>query len=245
MATELGDLKNRKKATGRAFFQRSGESSLIDLGNVVMHKHDAKIDRTKLGTARKGYVQITHEEPAQIEERWSVKVDELVTEAVKLSLLATQGADTVQAPAAAQTETFTAVKLGNVLKCAKVNLSAVQVKKGATVLVAGTDYKLDAGAGLVSLLRGSPTIADGDNITVVYDVLAATLNNFTSRTELFVPGTFSLDEYDVNSEVPRMRHSFPAEIIVTDRGDNDGKKYNETTFEALATGTYTCQKRVD
>lgn len=48
------------------------------------------------------------------------------------------------------------------------NVSAVVVKKGATTLTLDTDYTVNAAAGSINILVGSPTITDGDTITIDY-----------------------------------------------------------------------------
>lgn len=54
------------------------------------------------------------------------------------------------------------------------NISAVTVNKGATVLVAGTDYAVDAAMGRIEILAGSVTVLEGDDLLVDYTAAAAT-----------------------------------------------------------------------
>jgi hypothetical protein len=53
------------------------------------------------------------------------------------------------------------------------NVSAVSVKKGATVGVLNTDYKVDLKSGMVEILEGG-AFAAGDDLTVTYTVAAGT-----------------------------------------------------------------------
>ena len=48
------------------------------------------------------------------------------------------------------------------------NVSAVVVKKGATTLTLNTDYTVNAAAGSINILTGSPVVTDGDSLTVDY-----------------------------------------------------------------------------
>lgn len=58
---------------------------------------------------------------------------------------------------------------GRSYKTVKRSISSVVVKKGATVLVLGTDYDIaDATLGLIHIREGSVTVSDGDALTVDY-----------------------------------------------------------------------------
>lgn len=50
----------------------------------------------------------------------------------------------------------------------KVNISSVVVKKGATTLVAGTDYNVDAAYGAIDFILGTNIIAGNNAVTVDY-----------------------------------------------------------------------------
>ena len=234
---ETGDFRSRKQTTGRLLFKRNGEFTYIDFGNVRMHKHEANIKRTQTATARKGYVEITHEQPNEIENRWTVGLDEELPALTRLDLLAGVHTDVSQDTGAAVTASFT-VKKGQVLDLGKRDVTITSVKVSTTAKVEGTDYTVDAKAGLITILRNG-SIADAATVDVVFDCAAVPLYQHVSGKELTVTGTVRFDEYDQNSDIPRATYTFTAQIIMSNRGDNDGKKNSEFEVQLLATGAMT------
>ncbi|MEW6306274.1 MAG: hypothetical protein AB1705_22635 [Verrucomicrobiota bacterium] len=243
MALNTGSYLTRKLVTGRLLFKRAGANTFMDFGNVVMHKQESSKETVKIKQARKGYVETIHERPIDIEHRWSVSLDEQLDDSLRLQLLATV-ASADQASAASQSESFTGVAKGNVIKLAKRNVSNVVVEVATVAKTLNVDYTLDAEAGLITILR-TGTIADASTVDVDYDAGAATIQRFTSNEELIVKGDALLDEYDQHSDLPRGRVSFSGQIMAKDYGDNDGKKASQFTVELLATGPITYDKRVD
>ncbi len=241
---ETGDIIYRKQATGKLLFKRNGESTAIDFGNVRMHKHTANVERTKTAVARKGYVEIVDERPAQIEHRWTVGLDEELPDLTRLQLLAGAGTTVSQGSGTAATESFTSVKKGQVIILAKQDVSNVEVEVATVAKTLGTDYTVDAKAGVITLLRGG-TIADAATVDVTYDHAAVETLEHKGNAELTVKGTAYFDEYDQHSELPRARYTFPAQVVVSNRGDNDGKKLSEFEVELLATGQIVRRGRVD
>jgi len=78
--------------------------------------------------------------------------------------------------------------LGKVVSLPHIKVSAVSVKDGATVLVAGTDYTLNADAGSIKFANTITGVTEGDALTVdytyatQYEVEALT----DSMTEMYV-----------------------------------------------------------
>lgn len=58
--------------------------------------------------------------------------------------------------------------------------TAFALKKGATTLVAGVDYVVNAQLGRVEILETSPTVQDGDMLAVTYTVAASTRTRIIS-----------------------------------------------------------------
>lgn len=243
MAIETGNALTAKKVTGRLLFKKTGEVDYINLGNVTMHKLEANTEYTPVKRARKGYIETIDENMAEVENRFTVNVDEQLEDTIKLELFATKAAAN-QSSATDETEQFVGVKPGRVIKLAKVNVSNVVVEVTTVAKTLGTDYTVDLGAGEIVILRGG-TIADGATVDVTYDCAAQSLDRYTSMQEVKVEGVAILDEFDVKSEVPRGRYSFPAIIRMEDRGDSDGKKISEYGLNLLVTGAVTFDKRVD
>ena len=61
-------------------------------------------------------------------------------------------------------------------------VSAVTVKKGASTLVAGTDYVLDATLARITILDTSVTVSNGDDLTVDYTIDASTRQRVVSKS---------------------------------------------------------------
>lgn len=241
---EVGDFRTRKQCTGKLLFQRTGETTFINFGDVRTHKSDKQIARTKIMTARKGYVEVTHEQPNQIESRWTIGLNEETLSLVRLDLLSGIHTDATQSSATGSSETFSSVKAGGAIVLAKVNVTNVAVTVSSSPKVLGTDYTVDTAAGVVQLLKGG-SIADAANVVVTYDCAMTKLYKHVGNAELSVSGNARFDEYDQNSDIPRATYTFPAQIIVTNRGDNDGKKLSEFEVQLLATGTITRIGRED
>lgn len=74
----------------------------------------------------------------------------------------------------------TSVKKGRLYQTVKRGISAYAVKKGATVLVEGTDYEVqDATLGLIHILPTGVTLTDGDAVDIDY-----TCANITGLTRV-------------------------------------------------------------
>ena len=61
-------------------------------------------------------------------------------------------------------------------------IASVVVKKGVTVLVAGTDYVVDLDLARVTILDTSVTLSNGDDLTVDYTVSASSRKRIISRS---------------------------------------------------------------
>ena len=99
----------------------------------------------------------------------AINLNEYDPENLALALLGTT-ASLSQTTATVTAEALTtSVKKGRIYQTLKRNISAVSVKKGATVGVAGTDFEVeDATLGLIRILPTSSAFTDGDSLTVDY-----------------------------------------------------------------------------
>lgn len=240
---ETGNAKWRKKVTGQLLFKRSGAVDYVNFGNVRLHAQELTAERSKIMVARKGYVETVSEQVAQLERRFKVGLDEELPEVTRLDLLAAAHTATNQSSGTGATESFVGVKQGNVLVLAKQDVTAVVVEVATVAKTLGTDYTLDAKAGTITILRGG-TIAEGATVDVDYNHAAINYITHTTNGELRVAGDMLFLEFDQNSEIPRARWSATAEIILSNRGDNDGKKFSEFEAELLITGTLTKKELV-
>jgi hypothetical protein len=69
------------------------------------------------------------------------------------------------------------------------NVSGVTIVKGATPLVLGTDYTLDADSGGVTFLDSSATVNDGDDVVVTYDLAASAHNTVVTGASASINGS--------------------------------------------------------
>jgi len=103
------------------------------------------------------------------------------------------------------TETFTGVKLDRSYKIGissanpsgvlNVDPATFVAKVGATTLVAGTDYELDAKRGKLTLLEGATNVSDGNDVDITYDILAYTRSHIAAGSEQ-VEGALLYEEFN-------------------------------------------------
>lgn len=94
-------------------------------------------------------------------------------------------------------------------------VSAVTVKKGATTLVAGTDYVLDAALGSITILTTSSTVVDGDDLTVDYTIDASTRERVVSKSKT-IEGSL---RYVADNPSGTNRDFFMPYVKITPNGD--------------------------
>lgn len=86
---------------------------------------------------------------------------------------------------------------GKTIPLKYAGVSAVVVKKGATTLTLNTDYTVNAEAGSINILTGSPVITDGDSITIDYTHTGGEkirgLTNTGSNYSLYFEGKSKFD----------------------------------------------------
>jgi len=90
-----------------------------------------------------------------------------------------------------------------------------QLKKGATVLVHGTDYVLNAALGRVEILETSVTVLEGDLLTATYTVAAQTRNRVISGSTA-VKGALRYVAY--NPEGKQIDYYMPS-VTLSPNGD--------------------------
>ena len=107
-------------------------------------------------------------------------------------------------------------------------VSNVVVKKGATALVAGTDYEVNSDLGQVHVLEGG-SLVDGDEISVTYDVEAASREIIASGNKQIV-GAFRFISFNQRGK----QHDYYApKVILTPDGDISlkGKEFMSMKFK--------------
>lgn len=131
----------------------------------------------------------------QINRTGSITTDNIATENLALFILGSSATRTVAGASVVAEPINDVVKdrfyqLGtSSTNAAGVrNVSAVAVKKGATTLVAGTDYTLDATLGRIYIMPTSVTVIAGDDLTVDYTVGAYTIEEIKSGATATIDG---------------------------------------------------------
>lgn len=92
-------------------------------------------------------------------------LSEFDPENLALALLGTTAAFSQSSGTATDSAITGTVKKGYALDTGKRKITVTSVKKApATALVLGTDYSVDSDSGLITILPGSSTVADGDSL---------------------------------------------------------------------------------
>lgn len=108
-------------------------------------------------------------------------------------------------------------------------VSSVTVKKGATVLVADTDYSLDATLGRIKILTGSSTISDGDDLTVDYTRAANSRTRVATGASANIKGALRYISYNPEGE---QRDVYIPYALLTPNGDlaMKGEEWQQASF---------------
>jgi len=257
----IGIIAAREKLTGRLFFQRIGAAQ-VDLGNVLLVKQEPKIDRTQQLTAQKGFFRVTHEEVGKVDPRWSFKCDERSGPALRLLNLATE-TEVDQAAATNATMVLTPQNLdvgyvgfahGSITSLGILNLTALTVANSANSDLlfdspsngwgdpAWIGPWVDCGSGMITW-GFLPQFPSGTVFTATYSCVASTIKQYTLLSEAYARGIATVYLEDQNNVGPKEILTFPAEILTSDFGENDGQKFSDFTLTLLATGPVVAQER--
>jgi hypothetical protein len=237
MATNvnISDPITKKFTTGRLFFLPSGAvDGYIDFGNAVDYKHGPKVDYLEHDHSALGRKKLDLSLIKSHAEKKIFTLDEDTYDALVKLWLATQGSNFVQSSSGSQNVNVTAVA-GRVFDLGFQGVTVNTALSSTSVaLVAGTDYTLDPGSGMFTVLVGSAQLANTPwalNLAVlqITDATFVGLNNLLSR------GTFKYIEFDQFDPVPRNVETFSGQCEVTAWGDNKGDKFYEYTLEVLIT----------
>jgi len=95
----------------------------------------------------------------------ALTLDEFDPENVALALLGSASAFSQSSGTATDSAIPGTVKKGQWLDTGKLKITVTGVKKSpSTALVLGTDYEVDSDSGMIRILPGSSTVADGDSL---------------------------------------------------------------------------------
>lgn len=216
-AITLGHIEAHEKLTARLFVQPTGESGFIDCGNVADYKHaPEKQYRTRM-VAEGGFRRVNDEQLDTVHDRWEFTLDEMDAFNLRLLHLTKAPSGTSQAAVTAPigTATLTGVVKGRCYFIGAVGLSAVEVKKGVTTLGEGTDYTLDPGAGVLTVLPGSVTVTNGDDLSLTFGNAAVDFETYTGNSQPMFRGVVRFLESNQFSGVPLREITFTGVLSVT------------------------------
>lgn len=113
---------------------------------------------------------------------------------------------------------------GKTIPLKYANVSAVVVKKGATTCTLDTDYTVNAEAGSINILTGSPVITDGDEVTIDYTHTGGTkirgLTNTGSDYALYFEGKSKFDNLAQKAYINRVALEMAKQIALIGTGVN-------------------------
>lgn len=201
--------------TGKIIFKLSGLTEWKNLGDLEVVVHDPKVDRVDVIGSGKGSTSIRTKLPSRITQMYSATATEKTPELVELSLLASPAINTSQTLATAQAASFTA-NLRSALLLNAINVTSVVVKNSTNTVtyVAGTDYDLDAGNGIIEVIKGGG-ITIGATINVTFDRPAITRKAYTPNTKRIFEGDVKIHIQDGFSDDPVEVHTFYGQLFIS------------------------------
>ena len=251
----LGAPQTKKFTTGRLWWLPAGAADgYIDFGNVVDYKASPKRQRIEHLTSANGRKEADLSLVKSVSELKTFTLDEEFNQTLLLLALGTQHTNLVQ-PAALGVDSnlitsdnvnitadgtgmlLTAVinppLPGRAYSLALQDVTITSAKDGNNAnLVLGTDYALDAAAGMLTVLQAAPA----GPWTFTYTWIAVTDLVFSALDNLLTTGIFRFAEYDqFNLAVPLAVETFSGQCYIQAWGDNNGEKFYEFTLEILIT----------
>jgi hypothetical protein len=243
-AITLGHIEAHEKLTARLFVQPTGESGYVDCGNVADYKHTPEKQYKTRMVAEGGFRRVNDEQVDTVHDRWEFTLDEMDAFNHRLLHLAQSPSSVSQAAvtAPAGTASLTGITKGRCYFVGAVGLNTVVVKKGVTSLVEGTDYTIDPGAGVLTVLPGSVAVTDGDDLSLTFGNSAVTFESYTGNSQVLFRGSVRILEANQFSGVPLREIGFTGVLSVTAWPEQSGE-FGKYTVRATATGTPTIKRR--
>jgi hypothetical protein len=234
---QIGSVLSRRKVTGRLYIaDLATPTQFFDMGNVVLTKEEPKITRAQMKTAMKGYTMVTHEEPGEVDWRWSMTLDEHANALLALKALSAAPTTVTQEANVGADWSVSSASPGYSYYVGGVGLTAFTM---ATYTL-NTDYTIDLGSGMLTILA-TGTIAASTALSGTLTSPALVFSQTVVLSRTFWPVQVRLHTFDQNTLIPRDIYLFAGEVAVTDWGQHDGSKWNETKVELLATSAPTVQ----
>ena len=148
----------------------------------------------------------------------------------------------MQASAVATPLNLASVNVGRSYRFGKREVANVLVKVGAATMVRDLDYQLDTDKGVLTVMDGGG-IADASALTITFDCAAVTMKTVLPYTQLSRYGFLRIYAEDSKSGNPREEHYFRCNIVPTDPGSGDPKKYSESKLKVMVLGQPTLYLR--
>jgi hypothetical protein len=243
-AITLGHIEAHEKLTARLFVQPTGESGYVDCGNVADYKHTPEKQYKTRMVAEGGFRRVNDEQVDTVHDRWEFTLDEMDAFNHRLLHLAQAPSSVSQAAATAPagTASLTGITKGRCYFVGAVGLNTVVVKKGVTTLVEGTDYTIDPGAGVLTVLPGSVTVAEGDDLSLTFGNSEVSFESYTGNSQVLFRGSVRILEANQFSGVPLREIGFTGVLSVTAWPEQSGE-FGKYTVRATATGLPTVKRR--
>ena len=203
-AITLGHIEAHEKLTARLFVQPTGESGYVDCGNVADYKHTPEKQYKTRMVAEGGFRRVNDEQVDTVHDRWEFTLDEVDTFNHRLLHLAQSPSSVSQVAKTAPvgTASLTGITKGRCYFVGAVGLNTVVVKKGVTTLVEGTDYAIDLGAGVLTVLPTSALVVEGDDLSLTFGNLELEFESYTGNSQMLFRGGIRILETNQFSGAP-------------------------------------------
>lgn len=220
---------------GDLFFARKRDDGTFEgerlIGNTPALKLGVTSTSTKHYSSRRGMKTQDREVPVQTDYAGDFDTDDVSPKNLA-NLFLGSAAVVAQTALAAQTEAFAGVEQGLTYQLGrgaagspaglqKVAITDVKSGDGVTTYVAGDDYTADGDLGRVTIVAGGG-IADGDDIEVLYDRLAASQEQIVAGSNV-IDGylrfiAFNAEGADIDYYLPAVKLSPNGDFaIITDQ----------------------------
>ncbi len=238
------NTNNYRKITGDAYFTADNDtkSGDIALGNVTMVTLKHGNSEVEVMRSFKGGLQRADSSTSEVKPEWDLTLNEYTPNLVGIYLFGGPGPDLVQAAATATPLNLASVNVGRSYRFGKRMLVNVLVKVGAVTMVQDLDYNLDTDKGVLTVMDGGG-IVDGSALTITFDNAAVTMKTVKPYTQLSRYGFLRIFGEDSKSGNPREEYYFRCNIVPTDPGAGDPKKYSEAKLKVMVLGAMSLNMR--
>jgi hypothetical protein len=244
----------KERLSGRGYFNQTGSTTYVDLGNVDMYKFDFGIKRKEHFSARRGVITLDRFDAYGSQGMWTITLDEFVSPILALCWAGTTNANFVQtaAPAATFNFTYALTMKGTALDIGKYGLYSASLTTPASKVESYTgDYVIDRAGGkiyfpLTSTLTAIPCV-------VTYSAPALTYDSVTALNVLNRNGTLEVHGEDDSGQgkdlvavdaVPPVRYVYqlPCILSADESGEWKVDDYRKITLKATATAAMTVKR---